>query len=72
MEFKLQKFYQNVVLDIAVSFYVRGFIDSGKSEEEALKQFMVRYVQKEIEDTTELLECYMKLKKLLSQQKNTL
>lgn len=65
MQFKLQSLYQNVVLDIAVSFYVRGCQDSGLTEEEALKQFMVEYVQQEIEDSHELLECYMRLKKLL-------
>lgn len=62
---KLIGLYKNVIKDLVISFYARGAQDAGMTEEKALGMFISNYLMDEVDDSDEVLEMYMRLKKLL-------
>ena len=65
MEVKLIGAVQNIIMDLAVSFYCRALQDQGMSEEEALKIFIENFVLTDLENPEKIIEVYIYLKKLL-------
>ena len=58
-------FLNHVLSDLCVNFYVRGAMDAGLTEEEALKKFTTQYVIPDLENPEDILMAYIRLKKLL-------
>lgn len=66
MEIKLLQSFNNLFLDLVITAYCKAFQDMGKTETEGLKEFTSRYVQKEITDPGEVVEIWIRLKKMLN------
>lgn len=64
---KLQQFYSNVLLDLALSFFVRGAVEAGWTEKQALEKFMAEFIMPEVEDPEQVLMIYIRLKKMLQE-----
>lgn len=67
MEIKIKRyeFVNHVLSDLSVNFYVKGAMDAGWTEEEALKRFTQKYVLPDLEDPEDILMAYVRLKKMV-------
>lgn len=67
MEVKLKRyqFVNHVLHDLSVNFFVKGAMEAGWTEEEALKRFTQKYVLPDLEDPEDILMTYVRLKRMV-------